>query len=88
MYRRYVIYSVALVSAALILSGLLDLYLAFQENTSLVVPLQRTGLLLLAGLVLYPIVRLGWTRPRRSYLRSVCGCIPSIRAATLMKMRS
>src|SRR5262245_5315451 len=35
-----------------------------------------------------PIVRDGCTRPRRSYLRSVCGCIPSIRAATLMKKRS
>ena len=35
-----------------------------------------------------PIVRVGCTNPRRSYLRSVCGCMPSIRAATLMKMRS
>src|SRR5262249_93994 len=35
-----------------------------------------------------PIVRDGWTRPRRSYFRSVCGCIPSIRAATLMKKSS
>ncbi len=35
-----------------------------------------------------PIVRLGCTSPSRSYLRSVCGCMPSIRAATLMKKRS
>ena len=35
-----------------------------------------------------PMVRVGCTSPSRSYLRSVCGCIPSIRAATLMKMRS
>src|SRR5262249_20608156 len=35
-----------------------------------------------------PIVRVGCTRPRRSYLRSVCGCMPSIRAATLMKKSS
>ena len=32
-----------------------------------------------------PMVRLGWTSPSRSYFRSVCGCMPSIRAATLMK---
>ena len=33
-----------------------------------------------------PIVRVGCTSPSRSYLRSVCGCMPSIRAATLMKI--
>src|SRR6185503_19745881 len=32
-----------------------------------------------------PIVRDGCTSPSRSYLRSVWGCMPSIRAATLMK---
>ena len=26
-----------------------------------------------------PIVRVGWTRPSRSYFRSVCGCMPSSR---------
>ena len=35
-----------------------------------------------------PIVRAGWTRPSRSYFRSVCGCMPSIRAAVEMKIRS
>jgi len=32
-----------------------------------------------------PIVRDGWISPRRSYFRSVCGCMPSISAAMLMK---
>ena len=35
-----------------------------------------------------PMVRAGCTSPSRSYLRSVCGCMLSIRAATLMKMSS
>src|SRR4051794_19399961 len=35
-----------------------------------------------------PIVRVGWISPRRSYFRSVCGCMPSMRAAMLMKYRS
>ena len=33
-----------------------------------------------------PIVRDGWISPSRSYLRSVCGCMPSISAAMLMKI--
>ena len=35
-----------------------------------------------------PIVRAGRTSPSRSYLRSVCGCMSSMRAATEMKSRS
>jgi len=35
-----------------------------------------------------PMVRVGWISPSRSYLRSVCGCMPSMRAALLMKKRS
>ncbi len=35
-----------------------------------------------------PTVRAGRTSPRRSYLRSVCGCMSSIRAATEMKISS
>ena len=32
-----------------------------------------------------PTVRSGRTSPNRSYLRSVCGCMPSMRETVLMK---
>jgi hypothetical protein len=35
-----------------------------------------------------PMVRAGRTSPSRSYLRSVCGCMPSMRAAVEMKINS
>ena len=35
-----------------------------------------------------PSVRAGWINPSRSYLRRVCGCMSSRRAAVEMKMSS
>ncbi|MGZ5119579.1 MAG: GAF domain-containing protein [Burkholderiales bacterium] len=52
LQRKYLVYSVALVSAAILVSGVFDLYLAFDENRPLALPLQRTALLLLAGVAL------------------------------------
>jgi signal transduction histidine kinase len=52
LFRKYTVYSIALVSAALIMSGLVDLYFTFQQSKPMSASLERTGLLLLVGGVL------------------------------------
>jgi signal transduction histidine kinase len=52
LFRRYALYSIALAAAVAIVSGALDVYFVHEQARPLAAALQRTGVVLLAGIVL------------------------------------